>query len=81
VVGTDDQVMIVTDTGRMIRIHASEVRLVMGRATRGVRLMRLDDGETIVDFERLAEAEPTLDAEVDPEVDADVDVNGPDDAS
>jgi DNA gyrase subunit A len=77
----DDQVMIVTDTGRMIRIHASEVRLVMGRATRGVRLMRLDDGETIVDFERLAEAEPTLDAEVDPEVDADVDVNGPDDAS
>jgi DNA gyrase subunit A len=50
----DDTVMLVTDTGRVIRFVASDVRTV-GRNTRGVRLMRLDDGERIVDLAKLAE--------------------------
>jgi DNA gyrase subunit A len=47
--------MLVTDTGRVIRIAASDVRLVAGRATRGVRLMRLEEDERIVDLERLVD--------------------------
>jgi len=76
-----DQIMIVTDTGRIIRIDASSVRLVQGRASQGVRLMRLLDGECIVDVDRLAEVEDdevdeaaSLDAEgVDADVDAEMD--------
>ena len=56
-VARDDQIMLVTDTGRVIRFSASDVRLVQGRNTRGVRLMRLDDGERIVDLARLADTD------------------------
>ncbi len=49
----DDQVMLVTDTGRVIRIAASEVRMVKSRGSKGVRLMRLEDEEMIVDLELL----------------------------
>jgi DNA gyrase subunit A len=65
----DDQLMIATDTGRVIRIRAGEVRLVMGRASRGVRLMRLEAGERIVDMARLDEAEePEENGVAEPEV-------------
>ncbi len=47
VVAPDDQLLLVTDTGRVIRLKASDVRLV-GRRTRGVRLMRLAEDERIV---------------------------------
>ena len=51
----DDQIMLVTDTGRVIRFSAAEVRLVKSRGSKGVRLMRLDEGERIVDLELLLE--------------------------
>ncbi len=54
----DDQVMLVTDTGRVIRIQASSVPLTKGRVVSGVRLMRLEPGERIVDIERLEEEAP-----------------------
>ena len=54
-VSTDDQLMLVTDTGRVIRLSAADVRLTKGRIVRGVRLMRLEDGERIVDVARLEE--------------------------
>ena len=54
VVEPADQVMVVTDTGRIIRFEAGSVRRC-GRTARGVRLMRLDDAERIVDVARLAE--------------------------
>jgi DNA gyrase subunit A len=53
----DDQIMLATDRGRVIRIAAAEVRLVMGRSSRGVRLMRLDRGERIVDLAVVQDAE------------------------
>lgn len=56
-VSTDDELMLVTDTGRVIRIPAGSVRLVKSRNSKGVRLMRLDDGERIVDLARIAEVE------------------------
>jgi DNA gyrase subunit A len=57
----DDQVLLVTNTGRVIRFWAKEARRVKGRTSRGVRLMRLDKEERIVDLERLAEVEPEAD--------------------
>lgn len=56
-VHTDDQVMIVTDSGRVIRIPSASVRFVKSRNSKGVRLMRLDDDERVVDMARLVEAE------------------------
>ena len=47
VVETDD-VVIVTSGGIVIRQHASEIRLA-GRNTQGVRLIRLDAGDSIAD--------------------------------
>ena len=48
--------MLVTDTGRIIRIGVSEVRTI-GRNTRGVRMMRLQPNEMIVDMARIEEPE------------------------
>ena len=42
----DDDIMIITDTGVMIRFHAKDVSQT-GRATLGVRLMRLDDDSKV----------------------------------
>jgi len=50
----DDQVMVVTDTGRVIRFGADTVSIYR-RTARGVRIMRLEDGERIVDVARLEE--------------------------
>jgi DNA gyrase subunit A len=56
--------MIVTNTGRVIKIAASSIRLLARRPAKGVRLMRLEEGERVVDIERMEEAE-----EATPEVD------------
>ncbi len=56
-VSTTDQVMLVTDSGRVIRILAEEVRLVKSRSSKGVRLMRLDREENIVDLALMPVAE------------------------
>jgi DNA gyrase subunit A len=57
----DDQVMLVTDTGRVIRISAGDVRLVKSRSSKGVRVMRLEGDERIVDMELLPSAETEAD--------------------
>jgi DNA gyrase subunit A len=64
-----DQVMIATDTGRIIRIAVNEVRLT-GRIASGVRLMKLEKSEKIVDITRITDdGEVEEDAaEVTPEV-------------
>ncbi len=41
-----DDVMLITDTGRLIRLPADQVRIT-ARSTMGVTLLRLDDGERI----------------------------------
>ncbi|MFT4621493.1 MAG: DNA gyrase subunit A [Myxococcota bacterium] len=55
-VGPEDELMLVTDTGRVIRIEAASVSQY-GRVTKGVRLMRLGDGERIVDMARYTESD------------------------
>ena len=51
-VAIEDQVMLATDTGRIIRFEAGSVSLYR-RQAQGVRLMRLDDEEAVVDLARL----------------------------
>ncbi len=48
-----DQLLLITDSARVIRMAVDDIREV-GRRTRGVRLMRLSDGERIVGVERVA---------------------------
>jgi DNA gyrase subunit A len=55
----DQLVMLVTNTGRIIRIVAGGVRRV-GRVTQGVRLMRLETGERLVDLALLEDTESAL---------------------
>ncbi len=51
-----DEVMLITDRGQTIRMCVDEIRET-SRNAQGVRLMTLAEGERIVAFERLAEAE------------------------
>ena len=43
----DDQLLIVTEGGILIRMNVSEIRRI-GRSTQGVRLIRLDEGDRVV---------------------------------
>jgi DNA gyrase subunit A len=42
----DSDVMIITEYGKVIRVHANEIREA-GRSTQGVRLLRLEEGDKI----------------------------------
>ena len=48
----DDDVMLITDTGTIIRMKVKEVS-VLGRSTQGVTLMRTSDGGKVVSIETL----------------------------
>jgi DNA gyrase subunit A len=58
VVRGTDRVMLVTDTGRAIQIPVSGIS-VIGRITKGVRLMRVAENERIVSVARMIEADAT----------------------
>jgi DNA gyrase subunit A len=55
-VGADDEMMVVTNRGMMIRTVVSQVSL-LGRATQGVRVITMDEGETVASVARIAEKE------------------------
>jgi DNA gyrase subunit A len=61
----DDQVMLITDGGQVLRCRVSGIS-TMGRATQGVRLMELSSGEKIVSVAKLAEREEAPGTEVQP---------------
>ncbi|GAA4856786.1 DNA gyrase subunit A [Saccharopolyspora rosea] len=54
IVDVDDELYAITSTGGVIRTTAKEVRKA-GRQTKGVRLMNLDDGTTLVAIARNAD--------------------------
>ncbi len=56
VVAEEDHIILISDRGKLIRMKAADIS-VQGRATQGVRLMRLDEDERVVSMERLAEAD------------------------
>jgi len=50
----DDEVMLITTGGVLIRTRVAEIR-EMGRATQGVTLIALDDGTTLSGLQRVVE--------------------------
>ena len=52
----ESDVMIITEQGKVIRVHASEIREA-GRSTQGVRLLRLDDDDSVAAAAILQEEE------------------------
>ena len=56
---TEDEVMLITDGGTLIRTRAKEVSVV-GRNTQGVRLIEMGDGEKLVGVEMVAESDEAV---------------------
>ncbi|AVP57954.1 DNA gyrase subunit A [Pulveribacter suum] len=53
-VRADDEIMLITDTGVLVRTRVSEIR-ELGRATQGVTLIALDDGARLSGLQRIVE--------------------------
>ena len=54
VVDEDDEIMLISDQGTLIRMRASDVSVV-GRNTMGVTLVNLNEGETLAGVERIVD--------------------------
>ncbi|MGF6773359.1 DNA gyrase subunit A [Paraburkholderia sp. GAS199] len=76
-VDQEAQIMLITNTGVLIRTRVSEIR-EMGRATQGVTLISLDEGTKLSGLQQVAEAEADGDVEGDVEGPAEGD-NGSED--
>ncbi|MDE2440932.1 MAG: DNA gyrase subunit A [Betaproteobacteria bacterium] len=63
-VNDEDEVMLITTGGVLIRTRVAEIR-GMGRATQGVTLISLDDGEKLAGLEKVAESVVEADVEGD----------------
>ena len=55
IVSEEDDVMLITDTGTIIRINVSEIS-ILGRSTQGVTLMRTNEGK-VVSIEKISETD------------------------
>ena len=62
-VSPDDQLMVITNGGQVIRTRVSEIRET-GRNTQGVRVIRLREAEQVVDVEPVAEGEESEEGEL-----------------
>ena len=52
----EDEIMLITTGGVLIRTRVSEIR-ELGRATQGVTLIALDEGEKLASLEKIVETE------------------------
>jgi DNA gyrase subunit A len=50
----DDQLMLISQQGMILRMRAGDIRTI-GRATQGVRLIEMEEGDTVVSVAKLAE--------------------------
>ena len=50
----DDELMLISQQGKILRMVSSDVRAI-GRATQGVRLIGIDEGDQVVSVAKLAE--------------------------
>ncbi|MEY3474472.1 MAG: putative gyrase subunit, partial [Pseudomonadota bacterium] len=62
----DDEIMLITDTGVLVRTRVGEIR-EMGRATQGVTLIALDEGAKLGGLQRIVENDAAGDADIDAE--------------
>ena len=58
----DDQLMLVTNKGKIIRLRITDIR-VIGRNTQGVHLIDVEEGERVVSLARLAKKEEETNGE------------------
>ncbi|WP_439518373.1 DNA gyrase subunit A [Hydrogenophaga sp.] len=58
-VHTDDEIMLITDKGVLVRTRVSEIR-EMGRATQGVTLIALDEGSELSGLQRIVENDANM---------------------
>jgi DNA gyrase subunit A len=70
-VNDEDEIMLITTGGVLIRTRVSEIR-ELGRATQGVTLINLGDGEKLSGIEKIVET----DDEEDGDADADIEISG-----
>ena len=61
-VHTDDDIMLITDTGVLVRTRVAEIR-ELGRATQGVTLINLDEGAKLSGLQRIVENDANESAE------------------
>ncbi|MET0508405.1 MAG: DNA gyrase subunit A [Burkholderiaceae bacterium] len=52
----NDEIMLITNAGVLVRTRVAEIR-EMGRATQGVTLIDIEDGDTLAGVQRIVEAE------------------------
>ena len=69
-VDPEAQIMLITNTGVLIRTRVSEIR-EMGRATQGVTLISLDEGTKLSGLQQVAEAEADVDGDAEGSTDGD----------
>ncbi len=60
----DDEIMLITDRGVLVRTRVSEIR-ALGRATQGVTLIALDDGTKLSGLQRIVENDANVDGDGD----------------
>ncbi|MEM8541552.1 MAG: DNA gyrase C-terminal beta-propeller domain-containing protein, partial [Pseudomonadota bacterium] len=63
-VESDDQIMLVSDNGQVIRVPVDGIRFA-SRSTKGVTIFKTRDGEKVVSVERISEPEDDGDEEAD----------------
>jgi len=56
VINEDDQIILVTDKGQIIRININQIRIA-GRSTKGVSVFKIPEGDSIVSVSRIPEIE------------------------
>jgi DNA gyrase subunit A len=59
-VQADDEIMLITDTGVLVRTRVAEIR-ELGRATQGVTLIGLDAGAKLSGLQRIVENDANSD--------------------
>ena len=65
-VRANDEIMLITDKGVLVRTRVSEIR-ELGRATQGVTLIALDNGTKLSGLQRIVENDAPSEIEADPE--------------
>jgi DNA gyrase subunit A len=68
-VGTDQEVIIISTSGQTIRLGLKDIP-ELGRATQGVRIMRMNDGDSVASLALVEKVEETDDEEETPSEDA-----------
>ena len=70
-VGDEDEIMFITTGGVLIRTRVAEIR-GMGRATQGVTLISLDEGEKLAGLEKIVETVGDIDIDIETEASGNV---------